>query len=111
MALSDSLVLKGAEKWRNCWKRKGIKESVFSRRGKGMVACRPIHGLNPIIESLMRREEVNEKMEFLQRKKETELREKESFASCKENRNLGPRMSWFPTGDFWSQVDRTTSMS
>lgn len=55
-------------------KRWGSRE-VLSGKLKGMVVCRQIHGNKPIRELLMRREEINGEVKFLQRQKEMEPRE------------------------------------
>lgn len=46
--------IKKAEKWSCCWGLVGVKENVFSRRGKCIIVCRQVYG------STLVREIINE---------------------------------------------------
>lgn len=91
----------------------GLKGSVFSRRGKCMEVIQEV-------KLLMRREETNRGVEFLQRQKEMEPRESEAFDWYRENRSWvrGPRgcgcggrnKRRFLTRGFWLQIRRATAM-
>ena len=91
----------------------GLKGSVFSRRGKCMEVIQEV-------KLLMRREETNGGVEFLQKQKEMEPRESEAFDWYRENRiwARGPQgcgcggrnKRRFLTRGFWPQIRRTTAM-